>query len=350
MPTNNSRVRPLIARPGARFKCFGDGLCCTDIHLLGPLTRAEANQVRARSREAVVLDGDDDEYALRPVEGGGCYFLSKSGCRIHTAAGIEAKPTGCRRFPFVLVATPHGGRVTTEHRCPCRTMGNRPPLDLTEADASLREGGGRLRVDDRMGNRVRLTRKRSISFDRYAEIEAGLLQGLSRGRDPRKILKAEPLPELDTSSWPVQAAEFIDMHDDTAGGTAVAWFGDALLNLCAGHKPPRRDRPWAPAFERARARCRKPVSPAAIFNDWLADEIWMFRGLTLAPFDVARAELVTRYAVARQVQKRIAARGVRADQAAAEAVMVVEVTTGSSDWNETIAYMARTPGPAGEIA
>jgi hypothetical protein len=317
--------------------------------MLGPLTRSEADEVRALSRKAVVYDRDEGEWALRTVEKGRCFFLQDSGCQIHAADGIDAKPTGCHRFPFGLVATPHGGRVTTEHRCPCRTLGNRPALDLAEAEESLREGGGRLRVDDRISRRVRLTRKRSISFDRYVRIEQELLERLNRGLDPHKVLKAEMLPRLDTSSWPVQAGELIDMSDDTAGGEAMAWFGDALLNLCAGHRPPRRDRPWAPAFERARARCRKPARPAAIFNDWLADEIWMFRGLSLAPFDVARAELLTRYAVARQIHKRIAARGVRSDQAAAEAVMVVEVTTGSSDWNETIDYMARNPSPAEEI-
>ena len=34
-----SKPRPLIVRPGARFACAGDGLCCTDLHALGPLTR-----------------------------------------------------------------------------------------------------------------------------------------------------------------------------------------------------------------------------------------------------------------------------------------------------------------------
>ena len=36
-----TKVRPLIPRPGARYTCFGDGLCCTDIHGIGPLTKKE---------------------------------------------------------------------------------------------------------------------------------------------------------------------------------------------------------------------------------------------------------------------------------------------------------------------
>ena len=93
--SSKSRVRPLIVRPGARFTCFGDGLCCTDIHLLGPLTRAEAGEVRDLSPEAVVYNRDEDELVLKPVSGGRCFFLRKSGCEIHTERGIEAKPTGC---------------------------------------------------------------------------------------------------------------------------------------------------------------------------------------------------------------------------------------------------------------
>ena len=33
-----TKLRPLTPRPGARYTCFGDGLCCTDIHAIGPLT------------------------------------------------------------------------------------------------------------------------------------------------------------------------------------------------------------------------------------------------------------------------------------------------------------------------
>ena len=36
-----THTRPLLPRPGARYTCFGDGLCCTDIHGIGPLTKKE---------------------------------------------------------------------------------------------------------------------------------------------------------------------------------------------------------------------------------------------------------------------------------------------------------------------
>ena len=37
-----SRVRPLLLRPGARFGCSNDGMCCSDLHLIGPLSSMES--------------------------------------------------------------------------------------------------------------------------------------------------------------------------------------------------------------------------------------------------------------------------------------------------------------------
>src|SRR5260370_891972 len=46
-----AKVRPLLLREGARYACFGDGLCCTDMHALGPLTRSEVVQLRSHAVE-----------------------------------------------------------------------------------------------------------------------------------------------------------------------------------------------------------------------------------------------------------------------------------------------------------
>jgi Fe-S-cluster containining protein len=350
MARDRLRVRPLLVRPGARFYCHGDGLCCTDIHVLGPLTRPEALDVRAlRGGEATERD-DDGEVALKTGKDGSCVFLDDGLCEIHARLGMEAKPMGCRRFPFGLVATPAGGRVTTEHRCPCRSLGERPPIEVGEAEAQLTDPRGRLKADDRACLRMRLTNEKRVSFKRYAEIEAVLLARLAAGENPLKVLRATPFPELDDGNWLKVACEFIDMDDDTAGGVALAWFGDAVLQLSEGHRPPRRERPWAGAFDRAIARCRKPARPVEIYDDWIADEIWMLRAFSWGPFDVARAELATRYVIARQVAKRLRAGGVRADQAAAEAVMVVDVATGSTEWPDVVVDIRRDPSPAGRLA
>src|SRR5258708_5447875 len=127
-----AKVRPLLLREGARYACFGDGLCCTDMHALGPLTRSEVVQLRSHAVER-------NEHLRAPVlrtAAGRCVFLEDDGCAIHRAKGEGAKPSSCRGFPYRLIATPQGGRVVTEHRCPCRTLGDRPPIDRADAERS----------------------------------------------------------------------------------------------------------------------------------------------------------------------------------------------------------------------
>lgn len=300
--------------------------------------------MRKRDKLAVVYNAELEGHCLTPVDHA-CTFIRNGGCHIHAVEGHHAKPGGCRRFPYGLIRTPQGGRVTTEHRCPCRTLGERPVLSIEDADSSLRDRRGRLEADFDVPERVALARDRRVSFDTYRKLEATLIQRLNAGERAETVLAAKALPALANSSWTAVAAEHIDTHDDTAGGEAFAWFGDGLLHLSAGHRPPERARPWHVGFERALGSAAPP-DPETVYNDWVADEIWMFRWLNWGPFDVARAELVTRLAVARTLQGWIEARGVKPGQAAAEAVMCCELAAEGSQWPEAVADVLRTPSPA----
>jgi hypothetical protein len=335
----------LIARPGARFRCFGDGLCCTDIHALGPVTMSEARELRARRKLSVVYSEDVEGFCVAPAESGGCVYLDTKGCTIHRKEGPEKKPTGCQRFPYGLAATPIGGRVTTEHRCPCRTLGERPALSLQDAERSLLDRAGRLEVDRVVPARIEITEGVRIAFAQYAELEATLIARLNAGERAERVLEQAPLPELRRKSWFEVAAEHLEAGDGSAGGETLIWFGDALLQLHGGHKPPKRARPWLPAFERAMARTRERVSCESIYNDWLADELWMFRWLPWGPLDVGLAELATRLAVARTLQRRVQALGAREDQAAAEAVMICELAAEGSSWPVAVDDIAPEPPP-----
>jgi len=127
------RARPLIARPGARFECTGDGLCCSDIHALGPVTLSERKELDLIAPKSLIRHPDLNEWVFDTQPGGElagqCVHRSKRGCELHAKHGAEAKPGGCMRFPFGLISTPDGGRITTEHRCPCRTLGDRPLIE-----------------------------------------------------------------------------------------------------------------------------------------------------------------------------------------------------------------------------
>lgn len=289
--------------------------------------------MRRIDRGSAGWNDDHDDYMLNTAADGGCVFLmADQRCAVHAELGPEAKPDGCRRFPLGLVATPVGGRITTEHRCPCRTMGDRPDIEPSDVEPSVSEGG-RL-IADRRIKRVPMESKRDIKFSDWESIEAEYLARL-RGREPLiQILDAEPFAALRGSSWDKQADEFIGARDGTQFGVAMAWVGDAISAMRSGRSPRPPGRPWAAAFDRAEARSPKPRTRREVFGDWLADEIWALKWAEDYHFALARAELVTRLAVAEDICRRLRSSGLRADRAAAEAVMMVEVVGESDYWTE----------------
>jgi len=335
-------TRALVARPGARFRCFGDGLCCTDLHALGPLTPGEAADLRRIRPESLEWNDEFEGECLRVDAAGVCRQLTADGrCGIQLRYGPDRKPIGCRRFPYGLVDTPLGRRVTTEHRCPCRSLGGaaRPILELADAQSCLRDRSGQLEVDGAAPDRIALARGEEIDFSRYAEIESEILRRLENGERAETVLAAQPFPALATRDWAACGHDFVGMQDGSAGGVALAWFGEALLASTVGAKPAVHMRPWRAAFERGVARSPVADDPERIVNDWLGDELWMLRWVDWkgCSFRTTRAELATRLAVARTVMQRLAPLGLRADQAAAEAVMVAGLGACTTRWPEQVA-------------
>jgi hypothetical protein len=334
-------ARPLLVRPGARYRCFGDGLCCHDIHGLGALTRKEAADVRRIDRRGARYDEDFEEVMLRTAADGGCHFLlADMRCGIHAEHGPARKPSGCRTFPLGLTATPEGGRVTTEHRCPCRTLGERPPITPESAEGSICDASGRPDIDRRVGA-VRLEKgRRAVPFARWREVEAGVLERLAAGEAPAAVLEAEPFPRLRTGTWVKEAEELVEAKDGSRFGAAIAWFGDTILHLVTGARPRAPQRPWADGFDRAEARSPRPREAREVFADWAADVIWGLKWADDRSFALVRAELATRLAIAESVASRLIAGGARPDRAAAEAVMIVEVVGESEYWDSIVRRMA----------
>ncbi len=340
------RVRPLLARPGARFHCFSQGGCCSDIHRLGPLDARDVARLGRHGASAAIFERVVGEPELRCNEDGRCTLLRDGLCSLHVAAGVAAKPSICRRFPFSLVATPLGGRVVTSHRCPCRSMGPRPALSVATAEASLLGPDGHLA---RMGDapaRVQLTPRTSVSFASYAELEVTMLARLAKGEPGGEVLGAAPgLPALlDGASWPAIAESF-RAHGayPLRGYQAMAWFGDGIL-LALGEAPPPRARPWSVDFDHAEARSPDPEPQARVIGDWLADLIWDLSWLAHGAFDRARVSVASLAVLTSAVARRITELGVRPDRAAAEAVLVAEIAAGHPLWGDVV---ARLPPAAG---
>jgi hypothetical protein len=343
MPYAPAASTVLRIRPGARYACFGDGLCCTDVHGLGPVSRREARSLSLISDEIVVAadESEFDEPMLRTRGDGGCLFLGAGRCDLHAALGADAKPLTCGRFPFGLALTPKGGRVTTSHRCPCRTLGDRPALRAETATPALLDRRGRLDADRTVEPELRLARRSRVDFAEYEVLEADLLARLAAGEDPAAVLACAPFPALEGTSWRKEAREMLDVGvDPSRFGIALGWLAEAIRALTGkGGTPP--ELPWGDAFDRAEARAPDPGDPDAIVADWVADELWSLGwteyGVTFA---VCRAELATRLAIVRHCRAELERRGRRPDRAAAEAVSIVDAV-GASEWWDDIVIAIR---------
>lgn len=298
----------------ARYRCFGDGLCCTDIHSIGPLSKPEIKRLATIEPGRTRMNDAIGGVVITPSDGG-CAHLTPDGCRVHALLGLTGKPSVCRRFPFRVVATPLGRRLSTEHRCPCRTLGDRPLIDLDDALVSV---GSRMSADVTVGKTVDWTRSERIDFSTYVERERAVLSH-------PLALDAEPFPPLEEVTWADVAHHYRGKIDGSACGEALAWFGDIVLSLHDHELRRLRGRPWSAAFDRAEARTQQVESAETILADWIADEIWGLEWTERGSFEDARRELVTRLTVAREVVRRLVADGAREDRAAAEAVLIGEM-------------------------
>ncbi len=336
------KAPPYQVRPGAEYRCFGDGLCCTNIHGLGPLTDDELEAVRSIDEDGAHFDEEFDEPMLCTASDGGCHFLMDDRrCRIHAELGEDSKPEGCRRFPLGLTETPEGGRITTDHRCPCRTLGERPKLEVKDCLAPLSDQGKIWA--ERNIKKVRLSRKsKAISFADWKRVEAPILQALSDGEPLDAILQSEPFPKLKKSTWAEELQEIADEAvDGSAFGFAALWFVEAARAVQDSTYRARLPlRPWSEAFDRAQARPGTPRSEDAVLADWVADWLWSLKWAEFTDFENARAEIVTRVHVARWIAAHLqSVHGERSDRAAAEAVMVVELLGESQFWTDLMVRM-----------
>ncbi|UJR82410.1 YkgJ family cysteine cluster protein [Sandaracinus amylolyticus] len=330
------RARPLIVRPGARFACAGDGLCCADAHLLGPLSPAEGRAIRAEHESAILRE--QGMVLLRTKRDGACSFLTRGGrCAIHTS---PLKPRTCHRYPFLLTATLDGGRIGTDHRCPCRTMGARPLLRESDAEPALLGSGGRLSVDLRAPESIPVSAGRSVPWATWRAREAALMTRLEQGERVESVLDAAPFPAVRDGSWPQIGFELADDDRPMRWARAHQWAGDAILALHGEAIRETRPRPWSDAFGRAQRRTPEVLSPDAMLADWIADAIWTLEWATRGSFVLARAELATRVAMARWIAARLESEGTRLDRAMAEAIAVVEMVGLSETWTAVLSRVS----------
>ena len=331
-----ARREPLLVRPGARFDCVGDGLCCSDIHAVGALSDADCEMLALISEDAIDRhEGEDAAVLMMRSDTGRCVFWSEEGCGIHSQLGPEMKPSPCIQFPYALTATPAGGRVSTQHRCTCRTLGPLPPVTAESARPNLVNSNGELKPEHVVPDEVAWSSTESLSFAAYAEREAGLISALVEGKNLMTVLQAQPFPKLDGVTWAEVSEELFDFHGPSRAAAAARWFASAIGFIVDRREPTGTDRPWADSFEKAGERVVDPVSPNKVFGDWLADEVWSMRWTRFGSLARARTELATRLTIARRIAGWLDVSTPKQDNiSAAEAVMIVDVIGTTDIWEK----------------
>ena len=325
----------LLIRKGAKFTCHADGLCCSSIHLLGPVAGKELIDVRRLSRKAVTYEHDYRSYMMT-LKDNACMFLRPDNlCGVHAEIGVDKKPATCRKFPFALTATPIGRRVTTAHRCPCRTIGEGAPLTPEGVDKEIRIDGQVLRSERTVFGKVTLSPGKSVAFSTYLQIEARFIDRLLAGEDAMKVLGQKPWRELrGATSWEDVAADMHEPADDSYYSIMRLWIGDAILNAVEGKRFPKRERPWARFYENSKRRSPKIRDPKVIINDWLADDFWSMDWMDNGNLERALRDWATRVDIIRRISKHMIKQGVRRDSATAEASMMVDAVCTCEDWDE----------------
>jgi len=342
--TVHARREPLLVRLGARFDCVGDGLCCSDIHAVGALSDEDCELLAMISEDAIDRhQGEDAAVLMMRSDTGRCVFWTEEGCAIHSRLGPKMKPTPCIQFPYALTATPLGGRISTQHRCTCRTLGPLPPISTEAARPCVLDSNGELKPDHAVFDEVFWSSTESLSFAEYAEREADLIGALLEGKNLMTLLGAQPFPKLEGMSWTEVADEMLGFHGAARASFAARWFGDAIAFLVDRRERSEHGRPWADSFERAGERVVDPVAPNRVFGDWIADEIWSMRWTRFGSLTRARSELATRLAIARRIAGWLDISTPKQDNiSAAEAVMIVDVI-GTTDAWEKVQEALREP-------
>jgi lysine-N-methylase len=123
--------RSLVALPGYALHCDASGACCG---VYGTVRFTDDDAARARATLPAPLQHPADARLFTPDHGGGtrggalavtmvdgrCAFLGGGGaCRLHAAAGADAKPVGCRSFPATFVDDGREVRVSVACECAC---------------------------------------------------------------------------------------------------------------------------------------------------------------------------------------------------------------------------------------
>jgi hypothetical protein len=238
-------------------------------------------------------------------------------------------------------------RVSTSHRCTCRSIGEREPLDVARVRAEIGVTGRALSLAWSGPARIAIDAEREVSFTDWATREARLLEKLNAGVGLAAFPGSAAFPSLRNDSWEKVAARFCHPSDATGFEQAKAWIGEAIRSHVNQTAIGERPRPWARFLPRVAARSTAADDRDAMLSDWLADELWGLGWTRWGNFEQARMDFSTRAVIVETLEAAFVRLGTPPTLAMAEAILVVDAVVHSPHWDAVArALPRRAPSPA----
>ena len=176
----NAKDIQIFLPRGYHFECQSCSKCChfwnftVDPDTFSRLQKTQMwDKIKKKypREEMIWYDPERDTAFLKKIDGH-CVMLEKNLCSIHRDMGAQAKPYGCRAFPFILTITPDGVYAGLSHVCPSVQDNVGQPLE--NYLPQLREMLNQRHLDDKVQDDILITCNLRTNWEGYKQIEKHL--------------------------------------------------------------------------------------------------------------------------------------------------------------------------------
>lgn len=178
---NNIRI---LLPPGFRFECRECGKCChrwnfrVDPDTYSSLQKTpfwDEMKTKFPGHEIIRFVEESGTAFMEKVDGA-CILFENNLCTIHKELGYDAKPLGCRRFPFFFTETPGGIFTGLSYVCP--SVRDNTGLPIEEYLPLLQELASKGHFLHMVGSPAIITENITTDFAGYITIEEFLLKDM----------------------------------------------------------------------------------------------------------------------------------------------------------------------------
>ena len=222
--------------PGRNFECSQCARCCRGWRIHVDPQTAQSLQSTPFRKQLEVKEGRT--FARKDAQENCSFLTPQQLCQLHAELGAEAKPGGCRQFPFRLTRTPDGVFAGTSFSCPSIQANQGRPLATYQSE--LEALAETLPLWGETG--LRVCQSVQLDWSDYRRLEAHILDGESLEAGLAEGLWALSQyalrPERRLEHYLLLAAAALEPPDEPLILMEHHWF-HKLLSHC-GEKPPAR--------------------------------------------------------------------------------------------------------------